>query len=495
MANESKTDTNKLLKQALRELKKSKESVARLQKEKHEPIAVIGMGCRLPGGVGNPQQLWQLLQNGENVITDMVDERWNGDEFFDPDPDAVGKLYTKANGLVKDVDQFDAEFFGITPMEATLMEPQQRLLLETNWDALENAGIAPDSLMGSKTGVFVGICHMGYSHMQAQYGSLEDISPYNGTGNSHSVASGRISYLMGLQGPSLSVDTACSSSLVSIHLAVQSLRKGDSDLALASGVNLILEPTTSMIFARAGMLSPDGLCKTFDADANGYVRGEGSGTVVLKRLSDAEKDGDNILAVIRGSAVNQDGKSQGITAPNELAQERVLRAALQDAQLEPNDVGYIEAHGTGTPLGDPIELAALNTVYGKERDNKLVVGSIKTNMGHLEGAAGVAGFIKLVLSIHHQHIPQHLHFKKPNTYIDWNSIAIDVPAEAREWNSPVRRGGVSSFGFSGTNCHIIVEQAPITVTADTPAQATEADSFATYAPNICLLYTSPSPRD
>lgn len=474
------TDTAKLLKQALKELKKSKDSVQRLEKEKYEPIAVIGLGCRLPGGANSPDKLWELLKNGEDVIEDMVDQRWVGDDFFDPDPEAVGKLYTKANGLVDDVDQFDADFFGIAPVEATLMEPQQRLLLETTWDSLENAGIAPDTLMGSKTGVFVGICHMGYSHMQAQYGSLEDISPYNGTGNSHSVASGRLSYLLGLQGPSISVDTACSSSLVAIHLAVQSLRKGESDMALAAGVNLILEPTTSMIFARAGMLSPDGRCKTFDGGANGYVRGEGCGTVVLKRLSDAVRDGDNILAVVRGSAVNQDGKSQGITAPNELAQEKVLRAALEDARVKPNEVSYIEAHGTGTPLGDPIELAALNTVYGKERSEKLVVGSIKTNMGHLEAAAGIAGFIKLVLSIHNQTIPKHLHFDTPNPYIDWSNIAIEVPTEQRDWSAPSRIAGLSSFGFSGTNCHILVEQAPLEEQKETEAETQ-------FAPNLLTV--------
>ncbi|MVF11049.1 SDR family NAD(P)-dependent oxidoreductase [Ketobacter sp. MCCC 1A13808] len=481
MSTSNATDTAKLLKQALKELKKSKDSVSRLEKEKYEPIAVIGLGCRLPGGANSPEQLWDLLDKGGDAITEMVDQRWIADDYYDSDPEAVGKLYTKANGLVDDVDMFDADFFGVAPVEATLMEPQQRLLLETTWDSLEHAGIAPDSLMGSKTGVFVGICHMGYSHMQAQSGSLEDISPYNGTGNAHSVASGRLSYLLGLQGPSLSVDTACSSSLVAIHLAVQSLRKGESDMALAAGVNLILEPTTSMIFARAGMLSPDGRCKTFDGGANGYVRGEGCGTVVLKRLSDAMRDGDNVLAVVRGSAVNQDGKSQGITAPNELAQEKVLRAALEDARVKPNEVSYIEAHGTGTPLGDPIELAALNTVYGKERTEKLVVGSIKTNMGHLEAAAGVAGFIKLVLSIHNQAIPKHLHFDTPNPYIDWSTIAIDVPTEQRAWNSPTRIGGLSSFGFSGTNCHIIVEQAPI------PSDIADEKPAQQFAPDLLTI--------
>jgi acyl transferase domain-containing protein/acyl carrier protein len=481
MSNNNNNDTASLLKQALKELKKTKDSVQRLEKEKHEPIAVIGMGCRLPGSANSPEKLWSLLENGVDAITDMVDQRWNNDEVYDPNPEAVGKLYTRGNGLVDDVDLFDAEFFGIAPVEAKLMEPQQRLLMETTWDALEHAGIAADSLMGSKTGVYIGICHMGYSHMQAKYCGPEAISPYDGTGNAHSVASGRLSYLLGLQGPSISVDTACSSSLVAIHLAVQSLRKGESDMALAGGVNLILEPTTSMIFARAGMLAKDGRCKTFDASADGYVRGEGCGVVVLKRLSDALRDGDNVLAVVRGSAVNQDGKSQGITAPNELAQEKVLRAALEDARLQPKDVTYVEAHGTGTSLGDPIELAALNTVYGQQRDSKLMVGSIKTNMGHLEAAAGVAGFIKLVLSLQHQTIPKHLHFKKPNPYIDWSTIAIDVPAEQRQWNAPVRIGGLSSFGFSGTNCHIIVEQAPI------EANAADVKPETQFAPALLTL--------
>lgn len=481
MSNNNNNDTATLLKQALKELKKSKDSVQRLEREKHEPIAVIGMGCRLPGSVNSPAKLWTLLENGVDAITDMVDQRWNNDEVYDPNPEAIGKLYTRGNGLVDDVDLFDAEFFGIAPVEAKLMEPQQRLLLETTWDALEHAGIAADSLMGSKTGVFIGICHMGYSHMQAKYCGPEAISPYDGTGNAHSVASGRLSYLLGLQGPSLSVDTACSSSLVAIHLAVQSLRKGESDMALAGGVNLILEPTTSMIFARAGMLAKDGRCKTFDASADGYVRGEGCGVVVLKRLTDALRDGDNVLAVVRGSAVNQDGKSQGITAPNELAQEKVLRAALEDARVQPHEVSYVEAHGTGTSLGDPIELAALNTVYGKQRDGKLVVGSIKTNMGHLEAAAGVAGFMKLVLSLQHGYIPKHLHFTKPNPYIDWSSIAIDVPVQQREWNAPVRIGGLSSFGFSGTNCHIIVAQAPL------EAAGEAVDSTASFAPGLLTI--------
>ncbi|MCG8667952.1 MAG: polyketide synthase, partial [Pseudomonadales bacterium] len=461
MTSKNNKDTSSVLKQAVKELRRTKQELNKLQQERHEPIAVIGLGCRFPGGVDSPQKLWNALLDGEDLITEMKDERWPADDFYDPDPEAIGKLYTKCNGLVDEVDQFDADFFGITPNEAILMEPQQRLVLETTWQALEHANIPTESLMGSKTGVFVGICHMGYSHMQAESLALEDISPYSGTGNSHSVASGRLSYLLGLQGPSMSVDTACSSSLVSIHLAMQSLRKGESDLALASGVNLILEPTTSMIFARAGMLSPDGRCKSFDAAANGYVRGEGAGTVVLKRLSDALADNDDILAVVRGSAVNQDGKSQGITAPNELAQEKVIREALKDARVTANEIEYIETHGTGTPLGDPIELAALNTVYGEDRDRSLKVGTVKSNMGHLEAAAGVAGFMKLVLTLQHEQLPKNLHFNEPNPYIDWNNISIDVVTDNQSWDSRVRMGGVSSFGFSGTNCHMILEQAPI----------------------------------
>ncbi|HET8707002.1 MAG TPA: type I polyketide synthase, partial [Pseudomonadales bacterium] len=463
MTNGANSQTADLLKNALRELKTTKKRIEELERKAHEPIAVVGMGCRFPGNADSPEKLWELLENGVDAIVDMKDERWVADDFYDPNPEAAGKLYTKAVGLVDSVDQFDPEFFNIAPVEAKLMEPQQRLLLEASWHALEHAGIAPRDLNGSKTGVFVGICHQGYAHMQARYCEIEAVSPYDGTGNAHAVASGRISYIMGLQGPSVSVDTACSSSLVSIHLAVQSLRSGESDLALAGGVNLILEPTTSMIFARAGMLAPDGRCKTFDADANGYVRAEGCGMVVLKRLSDAQRDGDRILAVVRGTAVNQDGTSQGITAPNELAQEKVIRAALDDARLNPLDVSYVEAHGTGTSLGDPIELSALNSVYGSKRDaeNKLVVGSIKTNMGHAEGAAGVLGFMKLVLALQHRTIPAHLHFKKPNGYIDWNTLAIKIPTEKMAWNSngPLT-GGLSSFGFSGTNSHIIVQEAP-----------------------------------
>lgn len=461
MSNSEQEKSKKLLQDALLELRRTKGRLQSIEMAQAEPIAVVGMGCKFPGGVESPDALWEMLKNGVDAITDMVDERWNGEEYYDADPEAPGKLYTKGNGLVSDVDMFDADFFGIAPIEARLMDPQQRLLMESTWNALEHAGIAPQSLFDTNTGVFVGICHQGYSHLQAKYSGLEAISPYSGTGNAHSIASGRLSYLLGVHGPSISVDTACSSSLVALHLAVQSLRKGESDVALAGGVNLILEPTTSMIFARAGMLAKDGRCKTFDADADGYVRGEGCGMVVLKRLRDAQASGDRILAVIKGSAVNQDGKSQGITAPNERAQEAVIRAALQDASVAGDAVSYVEAHGTGTSLGDPIELAALNTVYGQGRGaNKLKVGSIKTNIGHLEAAAGIAGFMKVVLALQHGELPAHLHFSKPNPYIDWNNIAIDVTAKGEKWQEQGRLAGLSSFGFSGTNAHLIIGEAP-----------------------------------
>ncbi len=488
MSNENKKSD--VLKKALLELKRTKSKLQRLETDSSEPIAIIGMGCRFPGSVDNPEKLWELLNGSVDAVKDMESERWDADALFDPDPEKPGMLYTKANGLVDDVDQFDNDFFNIAPVEAELMDPQQRLLLESSWNALEHAGIDPTSLGGSKTGVFVGICHQGYSHLQAKYRELTDVSPYDGTGNAHAIASGRVSYMLGLQGPSLSIDTACSSSLITLHLAVQSLRKKESDLGLAGGVNLILEPSTSMIFAKAGMLSPEGKCKTFDASANGYVRGEGSGMVVLKRLSDAKRDGDRVLAVIKGSAVNQDGKSQGITAPNELAQEKVLAAALKDANVSASDVGYIEAHGTGTSLGDPIELAALQTVYGKKRehDNPLVVGSIKTNIGHLEAAAGIAGLMKVVLTLQNNKIPQHLHFQEPNPYFDWQSSCISVASESKDWSgSSQRMAGLSSFGFSGTNCHIIIADAPDVESNANTENQNSAETGAQYTPSLLSI--------
>jgi 3-oxoacyl-(acyl-carrier-protein) synthase/acyl carrier protein len=324
-----------------------------------EPVAIIGLSCRFPEAP-NPAAFWDLLRNGVDAIREVPPDRWNADAFYSPDPGTPGKVSSRWGGFLDNVDLFDPHFFGISPREAARMDPQQRLLLEVSWEALENAFIPPESLAGSRTGVFVGISSYDYSRLQ--FDDPENIDAYAGTGNAHSIAANRLSYIFDLRGPSMAVDTACSSSLVAAHLACQSLRNGETDLALAGGVNLVLTPELTITFSQARMLSPDGHCKTFDASADGYVRGEGCGVVVLKRLSDALRDGDTILALIRGSAVNQDGRSNGLTAPNGLAQQDVIRQALGDAQVLPHQIGYVEAHGTGTPLGDPIEISSLRAV-------------------------------------------------------------------------------------------------------------------------------------
>jgi malonyl CoA-acyl carrier protein transacylase len=456
-----------------------------------EPIAVIGLGCRLPGAE-SPEAFWTLLHEGVDAITEVPASRWNVDAWYDPDPDAPGKMYTRRGGFLGPVDRFDAAFFGIAAREAAEMDPQHRLLLEVAWEALEHGGQAPRGLGGSQTGVFIGICSNDYGTMARP---TENFDAYVPMGNSFSMASGRLSYLLGLQGPSVAMDTACSSSLVSLHMACQSLRAGECRMALAGGVNLMLAPEITVSFSKARMLSPEGRCRTFDAGASGYVRGEGCGMVVLKRLSDAEADGDRILAVIRGSAVNQDGKSNGITAPNGPAQEVVIRRALSEAGITPDDLGYVEAHGTGTPLGDPIEVQALARVLGRDRE-PLPVGSVKTNIGHLEGAAGIAGVIKVVLSLQHEEIPAHLHFEKKNPHIAWDETPVRVPVQSEAWprNGRRRIAGVSSFGFSGTNAHVVIEEAPareegrvqedrtphiLTVSAKTPEALRElANSYA-----------------
>ena len=434
-----------------------------LEAARTEPIAVIGMGLRFPGGVNSPETYWSLLRNGVDAIRDIPAERWDLSAYFDADPTAPGKMYTRGGGFLNDIDKFDPHFFGISPREAVSMDPQQRLLLEVAWEALENAGQAPDKLLGSQTGVFIGIGNSDYGRMV--WGDTGGIDVYFATGSSFSVASGRLSYLLGLQGPSISLDTACSGSLVATHLAVQSLRAGESNMALVGGVNLIVAPEGNIIFSKAQMMAPDDRCKTFDASADGYVRGEGCGVIVLKRLSDALANGDHVLAVIRGSAVNQDGRSNGLTAPNGPSQEAVLRNALANAGVEAGQVAYVEAHGTGTSLGDPIEVQALASVMseGHSKNSPLLIGSAKTNLGHLEAAAGIAGLLKVVLMLGHAEIPPHLHLTELNPYISWQEIPVDVPTRAMPF--PARDGrmiaGVSSFGFSGTNAHIILEAAPV----------------------------------
>jgi malonyl CoA-acyl carrier protein transacylase len=441
-----------------------------------DAIAIIGMSCRFPKGINTPDDFWQALKTGTDAITEVPKDRWDIERYYDPDREKPGKISSRYGGFADHIDRFDAPFFNISPREAKRTDPQQRILLEQTWHALENAGINPESLTGTQTGVFAGIFSHDYEILQIRQNDDTDYDTYFGTGNSASVAAGRIAYILGLQGPAVAVDTACSSSLVAVHLACQSLRLEECDLAISAGVNLILSPELSISFSRAGMLSPDGRCKTFDASADGYVRSEGCGVVVLKPLSKAIADRDNILAVIRGTAINQDGSSNGLTAPNGLAQEAVIRKALKNAALAPDTISYFEAHGTGTSLGDPVEINALKSVYGQHRsnDNPLIISSVKTNIGHAEAAAGIAGLIKVVLSLQNSYIPPHLHFDELNPLIDLYGIPATIPIKGMEWkksSAMPRRAGVSSFGFSGTNAHAILEEAPLSDTRQTSGKA------------------------
>ncbi|MEZ4727510.1 MAG: polyketide synthase [Caldilineaceae bacterium] len=432
----------------------------------HEPIAIIGIGCRFPGRPGapahTPEAYWANLRNGADAVSEVIGERWPIEEYYDPDPAKAGKTYTRYGAFIDQVDQFDPRFFGLSPRETIKLDPQHRLLLETAWEAIERAGIAADRLRNTPVGVFVGLWTGEYG--KPLISAMDDF--YSIIGNVTSTAAGRLSYLLGLTGPALAVDTACSASLVSIHLACQSLRHGECKMALAGGVNLILAPEVTALFCRGSLLAPDGRCKTFDAAANGYVRGEGCGMILLKPLTDALTDNDPIIAVIRGTAINQDGPSSGLTVPNGPSQEGVIRQALKNARVKPEDVSYIEAHGTGTALGDPIEIGALTAVF-QERTTPLHVGSVKTNFGHLEFAAGIAGVIKVALALQHGEIPKHLHFDRPNPLIDWDQTPIQIPTETIPWTVPAgkkRLAGVSSFGFSGTNAHIVLEEAPVAAT-------------------------------
>jgi acyl transferase domain-containing protein/acyl carrier protein len=434
-----------------------------LEAARTEPVAVVGMGCRFPGGANDPDAYWRLLRDGVDAISDVPASRWDAEALFDPNPDAVGKVTTRWGGFLDGIDSFDPHFFGISPREAASMDPQQRLLLEVGWEALEHAGYAPDSLGETQTGVFVGICNGDYYQMLMD-GAATDIDAYAATGSAHSVASGRLSYLLGLRGPSLSVDTACSSSLVAVHLATQSLRNGECRTALAGGVNAVLTPSTTLALSRARMMASDGRCKPFDDAADGFVRSEGAGFVVLKRLSDAISDGDRILALLRGSATNQDGRSNGLTAPNGPSQVAVIQHALRDAGVEPAAIGYVETHGTGTALGDPIEAQALGAALGVGRpaDRPLIIGSAKSNLGHLESAAGIAGLIKTVLTLQHGQIPPTLHFRRPSRHIPWARLPLQVPTTLVEFpdTGAPRLASVSSFGFSGTNAHVVLQEAP-----------------------------------
>lgn len=453
------------LKRAFLAIEDLQARLAASESARREPIALIGIGCRLPGNANSPDALWQLLRDGIDAIGEVPPDRWDIDAYYDPDFSVPGKMSSRHGGFLRDIDHFDPQFFGIAPREAAAMDPQQRLLLEVAWEALEHAGMAPAKLAGSRTGVFVGITSGDYAQLSLSTCGPEGLDAYYASGIAHSIASGRLSYVLGLEGPSVSLDTACSSSLVAVHLAVQSLRQGECRMALAGGVNLILTPETTITLSKYQMMAPDGRCKFADARADGFVRAEGCALVVLKRLSDAIADGDRVIAVIRGSAANQDGASSGLTAPNGPSQEAVLRAALVNGGIAPGEVSYIEAHGTGTALGDPIELQALGAVFGSSRpeNQPLVVGSVKTNVGHLEAAAGVTSLIKLALMFQHGAIPASLHFSTPNPHIAWEDLPISVPVALQPWETGDRRriAGVSSFGFSGTNVHLVVEDAPV----------------------------------
>src|ERR1700759_4071572 len=427
------------------------------------PIAIVAFSCRVPGAP-DPEAFWEVLSGGVDAIREVPEDRFDIGEFYDPDPDTPGKIYSRFGGYLDGIDGFDPEFFGISPRGAVWIEPQQRLMLETVWEGLERAGYAPSALRGSRTGILAGVAANEYSHLLSAE-SIDKIEPYFITGNALNAISGRVAFALGFEGPAVAVDTACSSSLVAVHQACQALHCGDCDLALAGGVNVLLSPVTIVAASRARMLSPVGRCKTFDASADGYVRSEGCGILVLKRLSDAVRDGDRIAAVIPGSAVNQDGASSGLTVPNGGAQQRLIATALARAGLAGGDVDYLEAHGTGTPLGDPIEVQAAGAVYGAARDSDrpLLMGSVKTNIGHTESASGAAGLIKVVLSLQHGLLPQSLHFDKPSPHIPWDSLPVRVVEKATPWeaNNRPRRAGVSSFGFTGTNAHVLIEEAPV----------------------------------
>jgi amino acid adenylation domain-containing protein len=429
-----------------------------------EPIAIVGIGCRFPGA-RNPEAFWRLLRDGIDAITEVPSDRWDVNAFYDPDLHAPGKMTTRWGGFLEHIDRFDAAFFGISPREAIEMDPQQRLMLEVAWEALEDAGQPPFDLRGSRTGVFFGALWNDYAALR-QRGDVRYITTHTATGAHYSIIANRLSYVLGLQGPSMTVDTACSSSLVAIHLACQSLRAGESETALAGGVTLIAAPESTIAMSKLGAMAPDGRSRAFAASGSGYVRGEGAGVVVLKRLSSAIASGDRIYAVIRGSAVNNDGYSNGLTAPNPDAQEQMLRDAYRRAHLAPKEVQYVEAHGTGTPLGDPIEAKAIGAVLGIDRnpERPCLIGSVKTNIGHLEAAAGVAGLIKILLAMKHEELPPSLHFDTPNPHIPFDELRLQVLRERTPWRPPAdgaaRVAGVSSFGFGGTNCHVVLADVP-----------------------------------
>src|SRR6187455_764283 len=427
-------------------------------------IAIIGIGCRFPGGINHRDALWKLLVEGREAVSDVPPDRWNVERFYDAEPGIVGKSIARRGGFVDGIDQFDPQFFGISPREAPYVDPQHRLLLETAWEAIEDAGLVLDFEKGTDLGVFVGISHNDYQVIQGTPSDSQGISPHSPTGSAHSIAANRISYCLNLRGPSVAMDTACSSALTAVHAACEYIRAGRGDTALAGGVTVMITPGGFIGFSQASMLSPDGKCKAFDASANGFVRGEGAGMVLLKRLSQAIADGDPIQGVILGTSLNQDGHTNGISLPSTQAQAQLVRDACADAGIAPSQISFVEAHGTGTAVGDPIEAHALAEALCVNRpaDAPLPIGSIKTNLGHLETAAGIAGLLKAMLVLKHGQIPPSLHFETPSPHIDFKKLKLRVPIalEAFPNGTAERIAGVNSFGFGGANAHVILAAPP-----------------------------------